>query len=64
MIAQVYGQKKCGLLLDRGAALGGNFANDLTPDVVRALDARIQTITFERERLPQPSQAAAATAQR
>jgi Skp family chaperone for outer membrane proteins len=58
VIAQVYGQKKCGLLFDRGAALGGNFANDLTADVVKALDARIQTITFERERLPQPTAAA------
>lgn len=53
IIAQVYGQKKCGLLFDRGATLGGNFANDLTADVVRGLDAKIQTITFERERLPQ-----------
>jgi len=53
VIAQVYGQKQCGLLFNRGAALGGNFANDLTADVVRGLDARIQTITFERERLPQ-----------
>ncbi|MFA7439978.1 MAG: OmpH family outer membrane protein [Sphingomonadaceae bacterium] len=61
VIAQVYGQKKCGLLFDRGAALGGNFANDLTADVVRALDTRIQTITFERERLPQ--QPAAPTVQ-
>lgn len=52
VIAQVYGQKRCGLLFDRNAALGGNFANDLTADVVRGLDARIQTITFERERLP------------
>lgn len=46
VIAQVYGAKKCGLLFDRNAALGGNFANDLTADVVRGLDARIQTITF------------------
>ena len=53
VIAEVYGQKKCGLLFDRGAALGGNFANDLTADVVRALDTKVQTITFERERLPQ-----------
>lgn len=52
VIAQVYGQKKCGLLLDRGAVLGGNFANDLTAGVVQGLDARLQTITFERERLP------------
>ncbi|SNT19947.1 periplasmic chaperone for outer membrane proteins Skp [Sphingomonas laterariae] len=64
VIAQVYGQKKCGLLFDRGAALGGNFANDLTADVVRALDGRIQTITFERERLPQQQPGAAAPAAR
>jgi Skp family chaperone for outer membrane proteins len=53
VIAQVYTAKKCGLLFDRGTALGGNFANDLTADVVKALDAKVQTITFERERLPQ-----------
>jgi Skp family chaperone for outer membrane proteins len=53
VIAQVYTQKKCGLLFDRNSALGGNFANDLTADVVHGLDAKIQTITFERERLPQ-----------
>ncbi len=53
VIAQIYGQRNCGLLFDRNAALGGNFANDLTADVVRAIDAKIQTITFERERLPQ-----------
>ena len=60
VIAQVYGQKNCGLLFDRNSALGGNFANDLTADVVRGLDARIQTITFERERLPQQQPAPAA----
>lgn len=64
VIAQVYGQKKCGLLFDRGAALGGNFANDLTADVVRGLDARIQTISFERERLPQQQPAPSASAPR
>ena len=52
VIAQVYTSKQCGLLFDRSVALGGNFANDLTADVVRGLDGRIQTITFERERLP------------
>lgn len=51
-IAQVYAAKSCGLLLDRNSALGGNFANDLTAEVVQALDARLSTITFERERLP------------
>lgn len=60
VIAQVYGQKKCGLVLDRGTALGGNFSNDLTADVVKGLDAKITTITFERERLPQQAATAAA----
>ncbi|MBN9505339.1 MAG: OmpH family outer membrane protein [Altererythrobacter sp.] len=53
VIVSAYRAKNCGLLFDRSAALGGNFANDLTADVVRGLDARLQTITFERERLPQ-----------
>ena len=57
VIAQAYTAKNCGLLLDRTLALGGNFANDLTPEVVRLLDARIQTITFERERLPEQTPA-------
>ncbi|MGH7019802.1 MAG: OmpH family outer membrane protein, partial [Brevundimonas sp.] len=52
-IAQVYAAKACGLLLDRNSALGGNFANDLTAEVVQALDGRLSTISFERERLPQ-----------
>jgi Skp family chaperone for outer membrane proteins len=51
VIAQVYGQHKCGLLFDRGAVLGGNFGNDLTADVVRGLDAKLQSIPIERERL-------------
>lgn len=63
-IAQVYGQKKCGLLLDRNAALGGNLGNDLTADVVKTLDAKVQTITFERERLPQQAATAPAASAR
>lgn len=56
VIAQAYTSKKCGLLFDRSALLGGNFANDLTADVVRGLDTKIQTITFERELLPEQPQ--------
>lgn len=59
VIAQVYAQKKCGLLLDRNVALGGNLGNDLTADIVKGLDAKVQTITFERERLPQQAAASA-----
>lgn len=60
VIAKVYAAHKCGLLLDRGAALGGNFSNDLTADVVTALDAKITTIRFEREKLPQTVEGAPA----
>ena len=58
VIAKVYAAHKCGLLFDRGAALGGNFSNDLTADVVTALDAKITTISFGREKLPQPVEGA------
>ncbi|ROT93438.1 OmpH family outer membrane protein [Altererythrobacter sp. FM1] len=51
VIADVYRQRDCGLLVDRKSVLGGNFSNDLTADVVRGLDARVQTITFEREHI-------------
>lgn len=61
VIAKVYAAHKCGLLFDRGAALGGNFSNDLTADVVTALDAKITTIRFEREKLPQAVESASAS---
>ncbi len=59
MIAQVYRQHGCGLLLDRGTVMGGNFANDLTADVVKGLDAKVSTITLNRETLPPVSESAA-----
>ncbi len=52
VIAQVYTQHKCGLLVDRNTVLGGNMTGDLTPDVVKGLDGKIATITFNRETLP------------
>lgn len=58
VIARVYSEKACGLLVNRNTVLGGNMTNDLTAAVVKALDAKITTITFNREVLP--SQAAAA----
>ena len=51
VIAQVYGQRGCGLLIDRNTILGGNMGGDLTAAVVQGLDARITTITFDRENL-------------
>lgn len=49
VIAQVYTRRGCGLLLERGVVLGGNLGNDLTADVVAALDAKISTIPVSLE---------------
>lgn len=62
VIASVYKAHNCGLLADRNAMLGGNMANDLTGQVVQGLDAKMSTITFDRETLAAaaPSKATAA----
>lgn len=52
VVEQAYQARGCGLLIDRTIVLGGNMANDLTPTVVQGLDARINTISFDRETLP------------
>ena len=52
MLQDQYRAHGCGLLLDRNSVWSGNMANDLTPGVVQALDAKITTITFDRESLP------------
>jgi Skp family chaperone for outer membrane proteins len=52
VLTGVYKQRKCGLLFDRGVALGGNMSGDLTAAVVQALDAKIKTMTIQREILP------------
>lgn len=57
VIADTYKAHACGLLIDRNSVLGGNTTGDLTADVVKGLDAKITTITFDREILP--AQAAA-----
>ncbi|MDH7637680.1 OmpH family outer membrane protein [Sphingomonas oryzagri] len=49
IVAQIYKARGCGLLLDRGSVIGGNMANDLTPQVVQALDTKISAISFNRE---------------
>jgi Skp family chaperone for outer membrane proteins len=58
IITAAYAAHHCGLLLDRASVLGGNMGNDLTPDVVQGLDARITTITFDLEPLPAAQPAA------
>ena len=52
LVASSYKSHRCGLLLNRDAVLGGNVSNDLTADVVKGLDAKITTMTFNLEPLP------------
>ena len=59
MIRALYTQRNCGVLFDRQAVFAANPAMDVTDAAVAALNAKIQTFTFERERA-QPNQPAAA----
>jgi len=58
-IAAAYKARGCGLLVNRDAVFGGNLTNDLTAEVVKGLDARVTTITFERASLPAHTASAA-----
>ena len=59
IVLTAYQAKGCGLLLSREAVIGGNLGNDLTATVIQGLDAKVSTITFEREHLaPSPSDSA------
>lgn len=46
-IAQAYRVHGCGLLLAREAVLSGNLGNDLTPEVLTAMDAKAAPVTVE-----------------
>ncbi|NII11281.1 OmpH family outer membrane protein [Oleiagrimonas sp. C23AA] len=52
VVQQVYKQHHCGLLLDRDSVLGGNMSHDITDDVVKGLNAKTKTISFNLEPLP------------
>lgn len=58
VIAAVYTQKGCGLLVDRNTVLGGNMGNDLTAAVVAGVDARLTSLPIQREDLSGAAQAA------
>lgn len=60
--AQVYQQRQCAILFTRDAVSASNPAMDITPTVITALNSRISTLTFERERLDQPATAPQAAA--
>lgn len=52
IVLDAYKAKGCGLLLSREAVIGGNMGGDLTAGVIKALDAKMTTIDFDREHLP------------
>lgn len=54
VVTQVYKTRNCGALFSREAMMGANPAMDITPAVIQALDAKITTITFEREVVAAP----------
>jgi len=59
-IKQIYQAQKCSILLDRESVMLANPSMDITDAVVTALDGRIKTLTFDRERLDQQVPGAAA----
>jgi len=63
ILAQVYGEKGCGMLLDRNSVLFMNPAMDVTESVVTKLNAKITTLgDFAREPDPQAAARPAAAA--
>ena len=49
LIAEEYKERKCGLLFDRGIALGGNLSGDLTAAIVQKLDKKLTNFPIQRE---------------
>lgn len=62
LLQQVYGQRGCGLLVDRNSVFFANPTMDVTSDVVRLLDTKITQFAFDREHLDQPAAAPVAPA--
>ncbi len=49
VITASYQQSKCNLLLDHTAVIRGSTNKDITASVIQGLDAKIQSIAFNRE---------------
>jgi len=58
LVRDAFQAQNCSILLDRNAVLLAAPAMDITGGVVQLLDAKIQTFTIERERLPAQQPAA------
>ena len=64
LVISVMKARNCSVVFDGQAVLAFNPAMDLTPDVVRQLDAKITQFPFEREHLDTGAAPAAAGAKR
>ncbi len=53
--AQTITAHRCSVVFERGALYGANPAQDITPDVVRALDTQLPTIQFNLAPPPPPA---------
>lgn len=62
VVLQLYVQRGCGLMLDRGGIVYSNPAMDVTAQAVQALDRALPTLTFDRVRLPAQATAQPAAA--
>ncbi len=54
LVEAQYKSRGCGILLDRDAVISGNADNDLTEAVIKALDAKMSTISFSLAPMPTP----------
>ncbi|WP_158917002.1 OmpH family outer membrane protein [Caulobacter sp. S45] len=52
IVRTIYEQRHCSVLLNGEAVMAGNPAMDLTEEVVKGLNAKMTTITFDRESAP------------
>lgn len=56
LLAQVYVERGCGLLIDRSAIYGANPAMDVSDRVTELLNGTLATLTFDRLAIPQQGQ--------
>jgi outer membrane protein len=59
VLDQVYTSRNCSIILDRAAVVAVSPAMDITGAVTQGLNARLTTISFDRERLDQQPAAGA-----
>lgn len=52
VVSQVYVQRTCGLLIDKAGVVYNNPVMEITDAVIAGLNARLPTLTFDRERAP------------